>query len=161
MNRLLDELPSIFENLQFQDLLNCRLVNKRFRHFVDEAKIEELVVASSLTADFKRRWFGRKAMIDFEKYAISPNSFNGLKFVFNLNRHLKRLCLNFSGKLQMNLTVLDNMSIEQADIKCTYLGSSQAMKLPFLKVLELNIVNYIEYREDYKIFVRAPQLWKM
>lgn len=45
MNRLPDELiPYIFQHLHIVDLLNCRLVSKRFRYFSYRVKIKEIVI---------------------------------------------------------------------------------------------------------------------
>lgn len=161
MDGFLNELmPKLFGYLELADLINCRLVNKRFKHFADTAKIEEIVVASKLPNDQKKCLFITKAMVDIEKSAISPASFNGCRFVFRkLNCHLKRLILNFKEKLLLNMAIFDKTPIEQLDVTCHRLGSNQAVELPHLKMLELMFAN--EDMEECTFFVRAPNLTKL
>lgn len=160
MDRLPDDLiPMLFEHLGLKELFKCRLVCKRFKYFVDRTKIKELVVASRRPADLKKSRFLTREMIDIEKTAISPNAFGGYRFVFGLSRHLKRLCLIFEGNLSLNLAILNQMQIEQLEVRCDYLDTNQAFELPLLKNLEL-MVDLTD--EQYcGFFIRAPNLVKM
>ena len=163
MDRLSNEMiPKLLEHLELDDLWNCRLVNKRFKFFVDQTKVKQLVIANSPPADLKKCWFVTKNMIDIEENAISPNSFNGYRFVFNLKRHLKRLCLNFKTELTLNMAILDHMQIEQLDVKCGGFAN-QSVELPQLKILELTVVS-MDDDDDFEygtLFVRAANLVKM
>lgn len=157
---MLDEImPKVINNLDLQSLVKCRLVSKRFRYFVDMAKIVDMVVASRPVAESKKNWFLTKEVIEIDKIAISPKAFSGYKLAFNLNSHLKRLCLNLKNELTLDLAVLNQMQIEQLDLKYGTLGSNQSVRLPVLKILELMMVGPKNYANS--VFIQAPQLAKM
>lgn len=157
MDRLPNELiPKVFSYLEPSDLLTCRVVNQRFRFYADKTRFTELVVADDHIYEQKKVWFLTKNMIDFRRDAIRPNSFNGYRFVFNLRVHLKRLCLCFREELKLDTAILDQMRIEQLDVKCGYLGSHKAIELPELKSLEVVVINESAGLKSF--FVRAPKL---
>ena len=91
---LTDLMLKIFQNLKLKDLLNARLVCKRFNHTLHALKINELILNDN-TSKLKSYWFHRNQLIDYKRNANKFNLFLKCIPIFNLNVNLKRLHLSY------------------------------------------------------------------
>lgn len=172
MNTLPDELLSlIFQHLDLIDLYHCRLVDRRFKFFIDDVQLTELIIQNPLInySIFKKHktLFKNKSNWRHSNRSISKRNtlrLNDLKqlerFPFNLDR-LKRLLINIEFKnehfqLINKFKNLEQLEIKQINISHQLLINSNddfSLSLTKLKVLAL-----LDGCLNFKISMNLPNL---
>lgn len=157
-------LQFIFRHLDLYDLLNCRLVNKKWKFFIDETKIDELILNDKVE-DYENYWFHTRKGLNY-KNAIKLDQLCALKAIFfKLEHSLKCLHIN---EMRRDYESIDNFEfinsfskLEQLDIAglVTYLGDSFHLNLPNLKIFQINNIDYDDEGETFEpIVLNTPKL---
>ena len=143
--------PHIYENifgyLNVDDLLNVRLVCRRFKELLMKHKLEELVFYNFETVTNIHNWFFNNQPINYQ-YAVDKSKLFLFKSsMFNIK--LKRLRISRTG-FRINLEVLNKFSqLEHLEIfHCLKVDEVTRLSLQNLKVLKILIDNVLDLELD-------------
>ena len=148
-----DIWPIIFNNLSINDLLKCRLVNKKFKNFCEYVKLSSLVIIRSDYLDYNEKWFNNKLIK--KEHIIDCQKFTKIRWIFNysLERNLKFLKIKCNDN-KFNLNELRNfINLELLEISCKLVGN-QFINLINLKIL----IDKYDDNQLCKYYVNSPSL---
>jgi hypothetical protein len=136
--------------LNVNDLMNLRLVSKKFKLLSEDKsiRINELIINNKVN-EFKSSWFLIDKLINY-KDAIKYSLFLSLKSIYNLENNLRSLhfnCINSSDLNFYQLNKLVNLNQLELIIRCKLEKDDNHE----LKLNELRILKISYYNEDYGI----------
>lgn len=100
----------IFRRIGIDDLINCRLVCKKFKFVVEQKKVDELILTNE-----KHDWFYSKKTVN--PYCVVP--FGKVLFagwIFKFEQNLKRLRIEFKGANFALYFINSLLRLEELDI---------------------------------------------
>lgn len=143
----------IFDYLSLNDLLEKKLVNKRWEFMIENLKIKELIIKELETEiKFSKRsncWhfsykpisLNRTVFIDFEERSLE--NFVKSKLFLNTFSHLKNLKLSLLEFTSPDLSFLNDLTLlEHLEINNPiYLKKRETLKLPNLRIFQVSRVD--------------------
>ena len=135
----------IIDYLSIEDILNLKLVNKRFYQIINgNVRIKDLVLASDYDLPCNRRWFYTCDLTNLQNLIKSSSSYD---VYLNLNQpildQLKQLCI-YNTKIILetlnSLNGLVHLEIIESEIKS--ITHNNLLSLPMLEILNLSGVDF-------------------
>ena len=149
----------IIDYLSIEDILNLKLVNKRFYQCINEnVSIKDLALTSDYDLLYSRRWFYTYDLINLQnliKYVLHDNVY------LNLNQPiLSQLKQLFIYKTKISLETLNSLDglvhleIFKSEIKS--ITENNVLSLPMLEILNLNWSEY-----DNNLLIDSKKLQRL
>ena len=141
-----DLWPIIFKNLSIQDLITCRLVNKKFKKFISSANlINKLIIGQLNYNNDDLYWYYNNTPIKDEDI-ISLKCFRSIKSrsIFNLDKYLKYLKINdkeFELEELSNLINLESLEFGSLQLGEKFNYNQQIIHSNNLKVIVCNSID--------------------
>jgi len=151
----------IFKYLDLQELMVCRLVNRRWRDCVEEFRFRELAIVNTESDQFTcNKYHSYKTLNQqnlFEpsdlrlfQSVLSNKMFNYLEYL-NISNHI--------GGSEFDLEFLNRFDrLQQLDLSSIEVSREIRLELPFLKVLSILQAVKAELSENESVEFNSPKL---
>lgn len=162
----LPDLPLrfILDQLDLQDLIKCRLISKRFKFFVDQIKLDELLITSKYFDPkarsgkvFYTSWTLTNELVSngYSSYNLKLKFFNSPSFKNKFENSLAKLYLN-EKELPDQFQIIEKFKNSLRQLRCHFFKrNGRELKLPHLQSIEIALEPFS------RLLLNAPNLKKV